>query len=96
MRLMDGAGGSDIEAKSPHTGSWADVYALPSLPTPDFCAMRSEACCGNSLVCFLIFLFVAPMQAAREQPRTLITQQCGSGCSPSTRRPHARSYACSA
>ena len=31
---------------------------------PDFCAMRSEACCGNSLVCFLIFLFVAPMQAS--------------------------------
>ena len=70
---MDGAGGSDIEAKSPPTGSWADVYALPSLPTPDFCAMRSEACCGNSLVCFLIFLFVAPMQAYVNNPDAVIT-----------------------
>ena len=60
---MEGAGGSDIETTSPAMGTWADVLALPPLPRPDFCAMRSEACCGNSLVLFLIFLFVAPMQA---------------------------------
>ncbi len=58
---MDGSGGSDVEV-GVH-GSWADVLALPKLPRPDYCAMRGEACCGNSLVLFLIFLFVAPMQA---------------------------------
>ena len=54
-------------------GSWADVLALPPLPTPDYCAMRSEACCGNTLVCFLIFLFVAPMQAYVQNSEAVIT-----------------------
>ena len=54
-------------------GSWADVLALPPLPKPDYCAMRSEASCGNTLVCFLIFLFVAPMQAYFQSPDAVIT-----------------------
>ena len=58
---MEGSGGSDVELQE--AGSWADVLSLPPLPTPDYCAMRGEACCGNTLVLFLIFLFVAPMQA---------------------------------
>ena len=39
------------------------MAALPPLPEQDLCQMRAEASCGNSLVLFLIFLFVAPMQA---------------------------------
>jgi len=67
---MDGAGGSDVEGGTPSSGgTWADVYALPPLPAPDACAMRSEACCGNTLVLFLIFLFVAPMQAYATQAK---------------------------
>ena len=73
--LMDGSGGSDVEV-GVH-GSWADVLALPKLPRPDYCAMRGEACCGNSLVLFLIFLFVAPMQsyASVNQGKLTFTQQ---------------------
>ena len=65
-RLIDGSGGSDVESSSNPPSSfstWADVYALPPLPERDYCAMRGEACCGNTLVLFLIILFVAPMQA---------------------------------
>ena len=75
-RLMDGATGSDVElgpSPSGTGGTWADVYALPPLPTPDYCAMRGEATCGNSLVLFLIFLFVAPMQTYASQTTTPLT-----------------------
>ena len=34
------------------------MAALPPLPEQDLCQMRAEASCGNSLVLFLIFLFV--------------------------------------
>jgi hypothetical protein len=74
QRLMgEASAGSDIEQPaSPSAGSWADVLALPPMPTPDYCAMRGEACCGNSLVIFLIFLFVAPMHAyASSNPLTM-------------------------
>ena len=63
-RLIEGSGGgSDSEATFDGGGTWADVLSLPPLPERDYCAMRGEACCGNTLVLFLIFLFVAPMQA---------------------------------
>ena len=75
--LNDGGaagGGSDVEMnKGDQAGTWADVYALPPLPDQDLCAMRGEACCGNFLVCFLIFLFVAPMQAFAMQTTTPLT-----------------------
>ena len=67
MALIEGGSGSgseDVEG-GPHRGAAAaeaDVLALPPLPEPDRCQMRAEACCGNSLVCFLIFIFVAPIQ----------------------------------
>ena len=71
---MDGAGGSDVEsAPKEHLGTWADVYALPPLPDQDLCAMRGEASCGNFLVLFLIFLFVAPMQGYASQTTTPLT-----------------------
>jgi len=62
-RLIEGAGGSDIEG-TPGEATWADVFALPPLPDQDLCQMRGEACCGNTLVIFLICLFVTPLQAA--------------------------------
>ena len=74
--LIGAGGGSDEDVESSHgqlTGTWADVYALPPLQTPDYCAMRGEACCGNTLVLFLIFLFVAPMQAFVSQMTTPMT-----------------------
>jgi len=63
-RLIGGS--SDIESfpVSPSNGAtWEDVDNLPPLPDQDLCQMRGEASCGNTLVLFLIFLFVAPMQA---------------------------------
>ena len=60
IRLVEGAGGFDVEATD--TG-WEDVINLPPLPEPERCEQRSEACCGNVLVLFLISLFVGPMQA---------------------------------
>ena len=75
---MDGSAGSDVEASADGSGgSWADVYALPPMMPPDLCAMRGEACCGNTLVLFLIFLFVAPMQAFvthTTEPITFLTR----------------------
>jgi len=72
-RLIDGAASDPESGKSSPSGTWADVYALPPLPDQDLCAMRGEACCGNSLVLFLIFLFVAPMQAYVAQSSGPIT-----------------------
>ena len=42
--------------------TWADVQMLPPMPKPDRCNQRCEAGCGNTLVLFLIFIFVVPMQ----------------------------------
>jgi hypothetical protein len=67
MSLIEGGSGSeDIEGgDSKYAAALAegDVLSLPPLPAQDLCQMRAEACCGNSLVLFLIFIFVAPMQA---------------------------------
>ena len=65
--------GSDVESVTPTMGTWADIFALPPLPVPDYCAMRGEACCGNSLVLFLIFLFVAPLQAYAQTNKDNLT-----------------------
>ena len=68
MTLLDGSGSDgDVECRAlrgrgqPNVED--DLAALPPLPEQDLCQMRAEASCGNSLVLFLIFLFVAPMQA---------------------------------
>mmetsp|Transcript_1195 Transcript_1195/g.3306 ORF Transcript_1195/g.3306 Transcript_1195/m.3306 type:complete len:233 (+) Transcript_1195:116-814(+) len=68
MALIDGSGTSDdLEGNAPLRPGGrsleAELAALPPLPDQDVCQMRAEASCGNSLVLFLIFLFVAPMQA---------------------------------
>ncbi len=80
MTLLDGAGSdADLEGHALRGGLRgvdADVAALPPLPEQDLCQMRAEASCGNSLVLFLIFLFVAPMQAyANAQGGNLTTMQ---------------------
>lgn len=55
--LAGGRRSDDIESGS----NWADVFALPPMPEPDYKSMRSEACCGNCLVLGLIVFFVAPV-----------------------------------
>ena len=46
-RLIDGAGGSDVESAPPSdAASWADVYALPPLP-PDGAVGASGAAEGD-------------------------------------------------
>jgi len=82
MALMDGGSGSDdLEGVPMRSGLGlksleAECAALPPLPEQDLCQMRAEACCGNSLVLFLIFLFVAPMQAfANAQAGSLTMMQ---------------------
>lgn len=77
MALIDSSG-SDLEGNAPlHArGLQADLLRLPPLPDQDLCQMRAEASCGNTLVLFLIFLFVAPMQAyANSQGSNLSTIQ---------------------
>lgn len=66
--LCDGGGsGSDELEANPIKRNLLEeekfIASLPRLPEPDYCQMRAEATCGNSLVLFLIFIFVAPMQA---------------------------------
>lgn len=65
MSLMDGStsGSDDIECRAELSAAERDLLSLPPMPRPDYCQMRAEASCGNSLVLFLIFLFVAPMQS---------------------------------
>ena len=55
--LAGGRRSDDIESGS----NWADVFALPPLPIPDYSTMRSEACYGNFLVLALIVFFVTPV-----------------------------------
>jgi len=75
MSLMDGGSCSDdLESDAPFTDE-ADILSLPPMPDQYLCQMRAEACCGNTLVCFLIFLFVAPMQAYATGATTLTPLQ---------------------
>ena len=78
MALIDGGASDDLEGHAPlrsggRSSLEAQVAALPPLPEQDLCQMRAEACCGNSLVLFLIFLFVAPMQAFANAARDDLT-----------------------
>ena len=66
LRLIEGGGcvGCSDAPGTPVYGTWEDIARLPPLPDPELCEMRSEACCGNTLVIFLICLFVLPMHGA--------------------------------
>mmetsp|Transcript_38945 Transcript_38945/g.64683 ORF Transcript_38945/g.64683 Transcript_38945/m.64683 type:complete len:308 (+) Transcript_38945:52-975(+) len=53
--VEDDVEGGYSQRKAP---SWADVNALPPLPTPDHCTMCAEAACGCTFVLVLIAFFV--------------------------------------